>query len=155
MKVKHFSLRLSKENLQADEDKMNDFMQTVFIKKTAAQLITAGGINYWSVLIFYDDNITSEHPAKTGKSVPPDLSSLNEKEKARYEALRQWRRNVAREQALPDYMFASNAELAAIAILNPILKQDLYKVKGMGDKKISKYGNEIIDLLDAMRLNEE
>ncbi len=33
MKVKHFHIRLNKENLHQDEEAINSFMQTVSVKK--------------------------------------------------------------------------------------------------------------------------
>ena len=42
MRVKHFHIRLSKDYLQQDENNLNEFMQTVVVKKTVPQVITSG-----------------------------------------------------------------------------------------------------------------
>jgi len=151
MRVKHFQIRLTNEYLQADEDSLNEFLKTVVVKKTTPQLVIVGQTSYWSVLIFYDD-ISSLENHKNEKTVI-DTSTLTEEESTRYEALRTWRSDLARRQALPSYIFASNAELAAIAKLNPTTVEELHKVKGMGEKKISKYGEEIIGLLNSENTN--
>lgn len=151
MRIKHFKIRLTNEYLQADEDSLNEFLKTVVVKKTTPQLVIIGQTTYWSVLVFYDD-ISSLENHKNEKTVI-DTSSLTEEERTRYEVLRSWRSELARQQGLPNYIFASNAELAAIAKLNPTTVQELHKVKGMGEKKISKYGEEIIGLLNSENTN--
>jgi superfamily II DNA helicase RecQ len=150
MRVKHFFIRLTKEHMQTDEDRLNEFMQTVAVKKTATQFVTAGQTNYWSILVFHDDISTLEASDSKTDRVAFDISTLTDEEKVRYEALRTWRGDLARQQALPSYIIASNAELAAIAKLNPSTIEELYKVKGMGDKKISKHGEEIIALMNSI-----
>lgn len=151
MRLKHFQIRLTNEYLQADEDSLNEFLKTVVVKKTTPQLVIVGQTTYWSVLVFYDD-ISSLENHKNEKTVI-DTSSLTEEERTRYEVLRSWRSELARQQGLPNYIFASNAELAAIAKLNPMTVQELHNVKGMGEKKISKYGEEIIGLLNSENTN--
>jgi superfamily II DNA helicase RecQ len=151
MRIKHFQIRLTNEYLKADEDSLNEFLKTVVVKKTTPQLVIVEQTTYWSVLVFYDD-ISSLENHKNEKTVI-DTSSLTEEERTRYEALRTWRSHLARRQASPNYIVASNAELAAIAKLNPTTLQELHKVKGMGEKKISKYGEEIIGLLNSENTN--
>jgi superfamily II DNA helicase RecQ len=151
MKIKHFQIRLISEYLQADEDSLNEFLKTVVVKKTTPQLVTVGQTTHWSVLVFYDD-ISSLENHKNEKIVI-DTSTLTEEERTRYESLRTWRSDLARRQVLSNYIIASNAELAAIAKLNPTAVEELHKVKGMGEKKISKYGEEIIGLLHSEKTN--
>jgi superfamily II DNA helicase RecQ len=151
MRIKHFQIRLTNEYLQADEDHLNEFLKTVVVKKTTQQLLMVEQTTYWSVLVFYDD-ISSLENHKNEKTVI-DISTLTEEERTRYEALRTWRSDLARQQALPSYIFASNAELVAIAKLNPTTIEELQNVKGMGEKKISKYGEEIIGLLKSENTN--
>ena len=153
MRVKHFQIRLTNEYLQADEDSLNEFLKTVVVKKTTPQFVIVGQTTYWSVLVFYDD-ISSLENHRNEKTVI-DISTLTEEERTRYEALRIWRNDLARRQVLSSFIIASNAELAAIAKLNPTTVEELHKVKGMGDKKISKYGEEIIGLLNSEITNVE
>jgi superfamily II DNA helicase RecQ len=151
MRVKNFQIRLSNEYLQADEDHLNEFLKTVVVKKTTPQLVMVGQTTYWSVLVFYDD-ISSLENHKNEKTVI-DTSTLTEEERTRYESLRIWRSDLARRQVLPGYIIASNAELMAIAKLNPTTVEELQNIKGMGEKKIGKYGEEIIGLLHSEKTN--
>ncbi|HWH72676.1 MAG TPA: DNA helicase RecQ [Methylibium sp.] len=77
---------------------------------------------------------------------PADLDAAAQ---ARYEALRAWRSEVAREHNLPSYIVFSNATLAEMARLNPGSLAALGEVSGVGEKKLEAYGREILRVLGA------
>ncbi|MGC4233821.1 MAG: HRDC domain-containing protein [Niabella sp.] len=152
MKVKHFPIRLNEGNSQQDEGTLNSFMQSVSVKKTSAQHITSEPAGFWSVLVFYEEltNIEAQLPPSTEKNPPFDPSTLNGEERNRYEALRAWRANTAVKDNVPNYIVASNSQLGAIAKLNLLSKEALYDLKGFGEKKANKYGDEIIAVLHSI-----
>jgi ATP-dependent DNA helicase RecQ len=64
-----------------------------------------------------------------------------------FAALKQWRRRVADEEGVPSYVVAHDKTLAAIVDAKPTTLPELQAVKGMGPKKVEKYGAEILALL--------
>lgn len=152
MKVKHFHIRLNKENLHQDEEAINSFMQTVIVKKTETQHILSAQANYWSILVFYVDiPVVDEHQEKASeKPTTFDLSTLNTEEKSRYEVLKIWRADTAIKENFPHYIIAHNSQLGAIAKLNPSTTDELLKVKGFSERKITKYGDDIIAVLNSI-----
>jgi superfamily II DNA helicase RecQ len=152
MKVKHFHIRLNKDNLHQDEEALNSFMQTVSVKKTATQLVSVGQANYWSILVFYLDTIPfEEHHENISEKQPSfDPSTLNVEERNRYDALRTWRADTATKENFPNFIVAHNSQLGAIAKLNPIATDELLKVKGLGKRRVARYGDEIIAVLNSI-----
>lgn len=152
MKVKHFHIRLTPDSLQKDENALNDFMQSVIVKKTVPEVVTVGQTTYWTVLVFYENYSSPDRAEKAGadNSSSVDISTLTTEEKERYEALRAWRTDVAKSKQLPSYIVASNAVLASISKLNPTAPDQLYEVKGMGDTKVNQYGDDIIAVLNSI-----
>jgi len=152
MKVKHFYIRVSKEHLQHDEDTLNAFMATVKIHHTAQQLITTAQTIFWSIVVYYSDSSLNEsHLSKATEKQPAfDASTLNTEERNRYEALRVWRSDEAAKDNHPNFVIASNALLGAISKLNPTSTDELYSLKGFGDRKVAKYGDEIIAVLNSI-----
>lgn len=152
MKLKHFYIRLNKENLQQDEDKLNEFLQSVAVKQTSSQLVTSGQTSYWSIIVFYDDRGVLEihHNSATEKQPQFDPSTLTGEERNRYEVLRIWRSDEAAKDNFPNYIVASNAQLGAIAKLNPSTKEELINLRGFGERKAIKYGDEIIAVLNSI-----
>jgi ATP-dependent DNA helicase RecQ len=62
----------------------------------------------------------------------------------RFEALKAWRTEVAREHNLPAYVIFHDATLAAIAERQPDSLQDLQGISGIGARKLDAYGAEVL-----------
>jgi ATP-dependent DNA helicase RecQ len=67
---------------------------------------------------------------------------------ARWEALRQWRGEVAREHNLPAYVVFHDATLAQMAVQAPHSLAELSGISGVGAKKLEAYGTAILGVLE-------
>lgn len=149
MNLKLFQTRLDEQHIQNDQDTINRFMEEVTVKKTATQFVP-GEPDYWSVMVFYE-NGKPKKPAykETEKlSVEADVE-LSKDEKEIVSALKQWRKDRASAVNLPDFMICHNAELLAVTKLKPRTMEELSRVKGFGEQKVAKYGDDIIAVLNA------
>ena len=63
------------------------------------------------------------------------------------EALQLWRRERAKQDAVPAYVVAHDSMLAAIAADRPQSISQLRRVKGMGPAKLDQYGAEILAIV--------
>ena len=63
--------------------------------------------------------------------------------------LRRWRLETARAAGVPAYVVFHDTTLTAIALARPSSRAELLRVHGVGESKLSKYGDEILDLLRA------
>ena len=78
MKIKVFHIRLSREYLQSDQEKINEFIENVEVKKTALELIS-GQINFWSIVVFYENPKEEiEYKSKSNKISYPTDTELTE-----------------------------------------------------------------------------
>jgi DNA helicase-2/ATP-dependent DNA helicase PcrA len=68
-----------------------------------------------------------------------------------YAALRAWRTERARADAVPPYVVAHDRTLAAIAEHKPPSMAALRRVPGIGPAKLEKYGDEILDVIARSR----
>lgn len=64
-----------------------------------------------------------------------------------FEALRAWRAATAREQGVPAYVVFHDATLREIATLLPTTIEALGTVGGVGEAKLTKYGQGVLDAL--------
>ena len=64
-----------------------------------------------------------------------------------FERLRAWRAAVAKEQKLPAYVIFHDATLRAIATLRPSTLEELGTVSGVGQNKLAKFGQQVLDTL--------
>ncbi len=87
--------------------------------------------------------------------LPPDLpggkedpaANLTDGQLAIYARLREWRNAEAKRQEISRFIIASNATLAEIARRVPYTLDDLREVKGMGQARLGKYGDKILDVV--------
>ncbi|MFY7743439.1 MAG: HRDC domain-containing protein [Flavobacterium sp.] len=149
MKVKHFRVRVSGEHLQNDQDAINQFLTEVTVEKTATNFIT-GMIDYWSVLVFYSPKTEkTKESNETEKVAVLNYEELTQEEKNTLNSLKHWRSETSSKLGLPQYMICHNSELMTIAKMRPDSIDDLKKIKGFGQHKINRYGNDILSLLQV------
>ena len=64
-----------------------------------------------------------------------------------FERLRAWRAATAKEQGVPAYVIFHDATLRQIAATTPSTLTELGTVNGVGENKLAKYGQQILDAL--------
>jgi superfamily II DNA helicase RecQ len=142
MNIKVFNIRLSKEHCEEDQNKMNEFLDSVEIKLTSTNFVTTSTVDFWSAVVFYE-------PKKDTKSTI-DYNELTVEEKNIYNALKQWRSDLAKESNWSAFMICHNSHLISIAKTKPQTLDELRKIKSFGDSKTEKYGEDIISVLNAL-----
>ncbi len=81
---------------------------------------------------------------KGGKRAPVDLP---EEALPLFEALRGWRGRTAKEQGVPAYVIFHDATLREIAVARPADIAQLGTINGVGENKLAKYGEQILEVL--------
>jgi len=75
---------------------------------------------------------------------------LDPESQLRFDALREWRSNTAREQNVPAYVIFHDSTLRAIAQAAPDDLDELARVPGIGASKLDRYGDAVLQqLFDA------
>jgi ATP-dependent DNA helicase RecQ len=74
-------------------------------------------------------------------------ADLSPEQETVFERLRAWRGATAKEQGVPAYVVFHDATLRAIAVTAPSTLTALAGVSGVGESKLAKYGESILDLL--------
>ena len=87
-------------------------------------------------------------PAGAAKLAAADLSPEQEEV---FEKLRAWRGATAKEQSVPAYVVFHDATLRAIAVAAPASLGELAGINGVGESKLAKYGESILELLASLR----
>jgi ATP-dependent DNA helicase RecQ len=65
--------------------------------------------------------------------------------------LRAWRSEVARKHGVPAYVVLHDATIEDIATASPKTTEQLRGIPGIGDKKLERYGRELIELVNTAR----
>jgi len=87
--------------------------------------------------------------SRDGGTVAP-MVDLDPESQVRFDALREWRANTAREQNVPAYVIFHDSTLRAIAEAAPDDLDELARVPGIGATKLDRYGEAVLQrLFDA------
>jgi len=78
----------------------------------------------------------------------PELDSI---EMEIYDALSKWRDHKAHEENLAPFIIARNSWLKEVVKLRPSTYKELNDVKGFGERRVNKYGKEIIAIINKGR----
>lgn len=79
-----------------------------------------------------------------------EAMDLDASAQQRFEALKAWRAEVAKEHGLPAYVIFQNVTLAEMARAHPQSLDELGQVSGVGAKKLEAYGREILRVLETL-----
>jgi ATP-dependent DNA helicase RecQ len=88
-------------------------------------------------------------PARASRAAASTAAAteLSEADAAVFDQLRAWRGAAAKEQGVPAYVIFHDATLRQIASQSPSTLTELSTVNGVGDAKLAKYGQQILDIL--------
>lgn len=142
MNIKVFNIRLNKEHCQEDQNRMNEFLDSVEIKLTSTNFVTTGTVDFWSAVVFYE-------PKKENKFIV-DESELSLDEKKIYSALKQWRNDLAKESGWSAFRICHNSHLISISKIKPQTLDELKNIRSFGERRTLNYGDDIISLLNAL-----
>ncbi len=100
------------------------------------------------------DDLLARTPAAPARAVaalrralPPSPPASDAAAAELFEALRAWRASAARSRGVPAYVVFADATLAEIAAQRPLTEEALLEVKGVGPKKLSQYGDDVLGIV--------
>jgi ATP-dependent DNA helicase RecQ len=94
-----------------------------------------------------------ERPVKPAKrratAAAAAVADLPEEAAGVFERLRAWRGATAKEQGVPAYVIFHDATLRQIATQSPSTLAELGTISGIGENKLAKYGQQVLDALEG------
>jgi len=150
MRSKIFSVPLQSEDALDKERKLNDFLGATNVKRVFASLANQPEGSMWSVLFLYEDEaqVAQKTPASPDATVAPGTPLTGEQIKS-IVALKKWRADQAALEGVPLYMVAQNRWLEEIVQMPGRTLDDLQKIRGLGEWRVQKYGNKILEILNT------
>lgn len=93
---------------------------------------------------FSSDEISQDKKIEAKRSFE---DSLSQEQRLLCEKIKKWRRKTASEMKVPPYIIFGDKTLYEIVEHRPETKDDLYNISGLGERKIEKYGEDILNLI--------
>ncbi len=149
MLIKVFEI--SSFNIAEDEECVNAFLRTHKILKVDKEFFHHEGVGHWSLLVSYlaGNNESGFGRQQDVRKPKVDYKQvLDETRFRRFEKLREIRKQIAKDDAVPAYSVFTDAELAEMSGFETVTPQTLLKLSGVGEKRVEKYGVRFCELLD-------
>jgi len=123
-------------------EEMNVFLRSKKILQVKEHLVNhdSDGV-HWCFSIRYVDDVAATERDKVKVDYKEVLGDTVFK---RFSALREIRKKVAQDDAVPAYAVFTDGELAELAKMVAITSESIRMIKGVGEKKIEKYGHHFI-----------
>lgn len=129
------------------EQRLNRFLAQHAVLKIEDRFVEEGGKGYWAYRIRYEAGGAGT-PGPAGRPAGVDyVEKLGPEDGALYIQLKDWRKRRAEEEGSVPFALFTNAMLAAIAEQRPGSLDALRKIKGVGDGRVEKYGEEVLRMV--------
>jgi superfamily II DNA helicase RecQ len=138
MQIKLFTIPIQGGEMITEE--MNKFLRSKRVLQTESHLISSSSGAFWCFCIQYLEENTS--PVGKGKTDYREV--LDEASFARFARMRQIRKGLALEEGIPAYAIFTDEEMAGLARMEELTLSNMKTIKGVGEKKIEKYGAHFI-----------
>jgi len=145
VKLKVFTLRFSASTEGFDDKPLRDFIADKEVIEFSEHFFIHENTPCLTILIAYR-SLESLKSRRVLRQSDPRLE-FDGVEKEAYDALRAWRAAAAKMEGIPPYMIANNKQLARMIRNKPSSREALSKVEGIGEAKIAKYGDQILEIL--------
>lgn len=148
MQIKLFTIPVSDNGTFSEE--LNRFLRSQKILEVENHLVSNEKGAFWCFCLKYIGSpVTYQKKEEVKKDYKNELDEATFKV---FSKLREVRKILAAEDAIPAYAVATDQELAEIAKLDEINEQTLLTVKGFGKKKLEKYGKRMIEKWESIDL---
>ncbi len=144
MKLKFFVIPTQDSGL-AEQD-LNNFITSHKVLEVIPNFNPTPNGGLWQICVKYVEGAVAINRSNNSKVdykevLRPEVFSI-------FSKLRVIRKQIAIEDAVPAYVVFTDDELATIAGLHEINGKSLLTINGVGEKKIEKYGNRLIEMLN-------
>jgi len=144
MQIKIFNVPLTDNGESIAE--MNRFLSGHKVLEVEQRFFQNEKGGCWSFCVRYLPSVSNFQNAIKEKIDYKQV--LSEAEFAVFSKLREIRKQIATNDAVPAYAVFTDEELAGITKLPVIEENKLMTVKGIGEKKVAKYGKQFIEMFE-------
>ncbi len=126
---------------EAQNEELNQLLRSKKVVEMRQELVTTTDPPMWCFFVKFVEDF-SPYPRK-GKVDYREV--LSAPAFARFSRMREIRKQVADEQGVRSYIVFTDAELAAMAEFDPLTREDMLSVKGIGKQKTEKYATYFVN----------
>ena len=149
MQIKTFTIPVIGDENKIIENELNLFLRSHRILNLSKHLVTNSDNSMWCFCIEYIEGAKPIVLKESSSSKVDYKDVLSEEEFSRFRILRECRKTLANELAVPAYAIFIDAQLAELSKIeiDKITADNLKAINGFGEKKFEKFGHRFLELL--------
>ncbi|MFT5523972.1 MAG: superfamily II DNA helicase RecQ [Pirellulaceae bacterium] len=134
------------------EGELNAFLRSHRVLSVDRQWVPMGSNSFWAICVDYLETSVRAGAGSQGKRVDyRDI--LTPQQFENFAVLRELRKDMAAEEGVPVYAVFTNEQLAQIVQRQVRDRAGLKEIEGLGDAKIKKYGERVLDVIANREAN--
>ncbi|MBN1654624.1 MAG: HRDC domain-containing protein [Deltaproteobacteria bacterium] len=143
--IRHFTVPVYEG--RAAEEELNRFLRGHQILEVREEFTANGSNSLWCVSVKYAGEYRGEfHKIGSNKNRVDYKEVLEPEAFARFVELRARRKTISENEALPAFAVFTDEELSQIARIKEPQLKDLREIRGIGEKKLARFGSLILGL---------
>ena len=128
---------------------MNAFLRGPRVLAVKKEFVADGENSFWTFCVEYLDGAGAGAMLPGGRPKVDYKEVLKPEEFEVFSRLRDWRKSVAEKEGVPVYTVLTNEQLAQMVQKQVKSKAGLKEIEGVGDARVEKYGDALVQLLAA------
>jgi len=133
------------KTISESEDELNRFLRGHRVLSVQKEFVSERENSFWTFVIEYLEPAGAANNGTDGKSKIDYKQVLADDEFALFSRLRELRKELAARDSIPVYAIFTNEQLAEMAKKKVRSKSDLSKITGVGEAKLSKYADTLLE----------
>ncbi|MDO4570443.1 MAG: HRDC domain-containing protein [Planctomycetia bacterium] len=134
------------------EEELNRFLRSKRVLSMTRNFSDQNGAQWHFCVEYIEGGSPTTPGGRSEKTSRVDYrDKLSVEEFSRFAVLRECRRIIAKDEAIPAFAIFLDEQLAELAKFEEVTFSNLRKVNGIGDKKCEKYGARFIQLWEEKR----
>ena len=126
---------------ESQNEELNLLLRSKKVLQVEKSLVSTDNQSFWTFCIKYVEDAT----INDGEKIKVDYRQvLDEPTFKKFSKLREIRKKIAQAESVPAYAVFTDEELSGIAKLDNINVQTIQSIKGIGVKKVEKYGEQLV-----------
>ncbi len=152
MQYKFFTIPVMDDGSSSIAEEMNAFIRGHRVLNVQRELINNGQLSCWCCCVEYIEGSKPADSVRNSAKEKVDYRNvLNDEDFSKFRIMRECRKILAEDEAVPAYAVFLDEHLAALAKLPELTLTDMKSVNGIGEKKIEKYGKRFLELWEKKR----
>ncbi|MEM7311050.1 MAG: HRDC domain-containing protein [Planctomycetota bacterium] len=155
MRVKLFTFRYSATLGGFDEEPLQRFLCDKEVVAFREHFYAVNDVPHITCIVTWQDAVVPTEVLQAARQEPaprrskrgdrPDpTAGFDERDRALFNTLREWRLQKARDEGVPPYVVLTNRQLAEVVATKPDSRTALGNIPGIGTAKVERYGEEIL-----------